>query len=244
MAESDAAPLVAPNAPVIVAGGTVLGTLAGGIVGITTGVLTNRPVPPPVLGVRFAKGWLAFSFGFFGTCPAHPAIREYVMRPVLNRNLPQSEGPHMHNLRATFLAGGTMGAIAAAFLRRPVVSGILTIAGLCTGVQLISNEIMLAANILSTYGHSEPADAVPAQAPPTDAPAAAKAPDAPQESAPSRNALMRFLERHDIVVPLSDDQYKERLLQRRSEIDRELILLDQELAQERRQLELLQSTGR
>ena len=150
----------------------------------------------------------------------------------------------MHNLRATFLAGGTMGAIAAAFLRRPVVSGILTIAGLCTGVQLISNEIMLAANILSTYGHSEPADAVPAQAPPTDAPAAAKAPDAPQESAPSRNALMRFLERHDIVVPLSDDQYKERLLQRRSEIDRELILLDQELAQERRQLELLQSTGR
>ncbi|WFD48642.1 hypothetical protein GLX27_003312 [Malassezia furfur] len=237
MAESDAAPLVAPNAPVIVAGGTVLGTLAGGIVGITTGVLTNRPVPPPVLGVRFAKGWLAFSFGFF-------AIREYVVRPVLNRNLPQSEGPHMHNLRATFLAGGTMGAIAAAFLRRPVVSGILTIAGLCTGVQLISNEIMLAANILSTYGHSEPADAVPAQAPPTDAPAAAKAPDAPQESAPSRNALMRFLERHDIVVPLSDDQYKERLLQRRSEIDRELILLDQELAQERRQLELLQSTGR
>lgn len=243
MAELDAVPLVAPNAPVVVAGGTVLGTLAGGIVGITTGILTNRPVPPPVLGVRFAKGWLAFSFGFFGTCLTHPAIREYAVRPLLNRNMPQREGPHMHNLRATFLAGGTMGAVAAAFLRRPVVSGILTIAGLCTGVQLISNEVMFAANVVSTYGRTEPPQAIPAPVPTNEVPAAAEAPSASPEPV-SRNAVLRFLERHDIVVPLSDDQYKERLLQRRSEIDRELILLDQELAQERRQLELLQSTGR
>ncbi|WFC96195.1 hypothetical protein MBRA1_002851 [Malassezia brasiliensis] len=236
MAELDAAPLVAPNAPVVVAGGTILGTLAGGIVGVTTGILTNRPIPPPMLAVRFAKGWLAFSFGFF-------AIREYAVRPLLNRSMPQRDGPHTRNLRATFLAGGTMGAVAAAFLRRPVVSGILTIAGLCTGVQLISNEILFAANTLSNYGRAEPPQLVPAPAPTNKAPMATEASSASPEPT-SRNAIMRFLERHDIVVPLSDDQYKERLLQRRSEIDRELILLDQELAQERRQLDLLRSTGR
>lgn len=68
MADRDMLPGVAPNAPVIVAGGTVLGTIAGAVTGVTAGVLNSQQIPPGLLGIRLAKSWLVFSFGFFGTC--------------------------------------------------------------------------------------------------------------------------------------------------------------------------------
>ena len=55
---------VAPNAPVLVAGGALLGATAGGA---TAGVLGSQGVPPFVLAARLAKSWFLFSFGFFGT---------------------------------------------------------------------------------------------------------------------------------------------------------------------------------
>lgn len=58
---------VAPNAPVLVAGGALLGATAGGVAGTTAGVLGSQGVPPFVLAARLAKSWFLFSFGFFGT---------------------------------------------------------------------------------------------------------------------------------------------------------------------------------
>lgn len=148
-------------------------------------------------------------------------------------------------MRASFLAGGAMGAITAAFLRRPIVPGILTIAGLCTGVQFMSNESVLAVKNMASTG-KEPAPPVEASPDRSPAPEAVpKSEPAPTDPAPtkSRGWLMGLLEKNDIIVPLSDAEYKERLLQRRSEIDREIILLEQELAQERKQLHELQTSG-
>lgn len=146
----------------------------------------------------------------------------------------------MRNMRATFLAGGAMGVVAAGFLRRPIVPGMLTIAGVCTGAQLAFNEVSLMTHrVMSTADGPESdnrsAPSTQLAPPPTGT--------STSEKPKSRGFLLDFLERHDIVVPLSDAQYKERLLQRRSEIDRELILLEQELAQERRQLHKLETTG-
>lgn len=135
-----------------------------------------------------------------------------------------------------------MGALTAAYLRRPIIPGLLTLTGLCTGVQLLSNEVLLAvskiANRSSPIDHQIPADANSSVTSPDKPETVASA---NQPSSESRGVVMKFLEKHDLIIPLTDKQYKERLLQRRSEIDRELILLDQELAQERRQLRQLET---
>ena len=57
---------VAPNAPLVVMGGTLVATAAGGLTGVTSGVLQNTTLPPAVMGLRLARGLFMFSFGFFG----------------------------------------------------------------------------------------------------------------------------------------------------------------------------------
>lgn len=143
----------------------------------------------------------------------------------------------MHDLRATFLSGGAVGAVAAGFMRRPIVPGILTVAGLCTIVQVASNEATIGVRALMRKEAAAPPQ--PA-APPVDT---APEPDVgPERPSKPKGSIRAFIEKHNPIVPLSNDEYKERLLQRRAEIDGELILLEEALAQERKQLHTLQGT--
>ncbi|WFD44013.1 hypothetical protein MPSI1_002678 [Malassezia psittaci] len=236
---------VASNAPVVVMGGTLLATTAGGLTGVVSGVLQSTYVPPAVMGLRLARGWFMFSFGFFGKgYISDAAIREYLVRPALySGSSPEFRSAHTQNLKETFLAGSVMGALTAAYLRRPVIPGLLTLTGLCTGVQFLSNELFLAVSRIgngsSTIDQQQIAAEANSSVTSSETPETAASGNQPPTQ--SRSSVMKFLEKHDLIIPLTDKQYKERLLQRRSEIDRELILLDQELAQERRQLHQLET---
>lgn len=229
---------VKKDAPTVVLRNTAIVTGLGSLTGMTISVLRASPVQPAVAAFRMAKSWAAFSFGFF-------AIRAYAMQPLTAPIWPvcQYVG-HAENIAPSFFSGAAMGCIAAVYLRRPIVPGTLTVAGLCTMLQLGFNELKL--GVLRYMGELPSNEsAFSLNDSPHDAPALGGAEkshsnDTYSSSKPSFiERSMEAVRKYSPIQPLSDDQYRERLLRRESEIDGELRLIEAELHERRRALNMV-----
>ena len=207
----------------------------GGLAGITISVLRASPIQPAVAAFRMAQGWAAFSFGFF-------AIREYVMQPLTAPVWPSCQHiGHAENFAPSFFSGASMGCIAAIYLRRPIIPGVLTVAGLCSILQLGFNELKL--GVLRYMGDLPPSEHAYSHhdvAHGSSAGAETGEPKAANVDPPSNPSFIErgvaWMHKYSPIQPLPDDQYRERLLQREREIDDELRLIETELHERRRAL--------
>ncbi|CCU99391.1 unnamed protein product [Malassezia sympodialis ATCC 42132] len=142
---------------------------------------------------------------------------------------------HFQDIPPTFFTGAIMGAITAGVTRRPIVSGILTISGLCTAVQLVWNEFSMGfSRLTSTYYNGSATKADVSNLPITNA-ERRDALDSPTE--PKLKSLT-WLQKSP-VQPITDDEYRQRLLARQREIDAELSIIEEELLQRRRALQAM-----
>jgi len=150
---------------------------------------------------------------------------------------------HFQDVPPTFFSGALMGVITAGITRRPLVPGILTISGLCTTAQLVCNEFSLGfSRLISTYYQGSAAK--------TEAPSQhntnikrCNTLDLSQEPVSHSHSWFQksydWVLRHSPVQPISDDEYRQRLLIRKKEIDAELSVIEAELLQKRRAIQAM-----
>ncbi|KAL4402144.1 hypothetical protein ACI68E_001796 [Malassezia pachydermatis] len=201
-----------------------LGALTGSIMG----VLQAPAVEPAFLAIRMSKIWFAFGFGFFAT-------REYVMRPWTSKVWPMLDHQrHFHDMAPTLFSGGVMGGITAAVLKRPIVPGMFTISGFCVIAQLIANE----ASLLWTSKEeaSLPSTEV-VQPTPVSPDVASNEVSGRDQTKPSLwQRTKDFVSKNSPIQPISDMEYKQRLLRRKAEIEAELKLLEEDMQVRRKML--------
>ena len=199
----------------------------------------------------------AFGFCFFG---AH----EMLVMPYTRAFAPKliSSG-HTYQLFPTTLTGAFVGGCAAALFKRRIRSGVVTLSLMSATVQLFVNEL----GILSGYRPgSNPAPPQAATGAKASAAAVARAhqleqsasqpsasPDAiasgaetrashgAPADAPQESRIWSMLKRYSPLQPLSNDDYKKRLIARRAEVDENLIAIERELALRRHEAEQAQS---
>ena len=215
---------VPDDAALTVARMSVIAGVSGATLGAVRGVLFGSTVAPTLLAGELARSWFMLSLGFF-------ALREYAVLPYAREYYPSIIGSgHTHHLLPSMLAGGTLGAAFSALQRRRLAGGTWTIGLMCTGMQLLANETRIIGKRLSQKG--EAADTQPA---PVPAPQSAPAP--PKDAEKSTISLvLSFLARNSPVQQLSDAEYIERLRKRESELVRELVVIERDLAYYRSQL--------
>lgn len=223
------------NAAFNVLRNTAVAGALGGVTGTVVSVLRASPVQPAVAAYRMVKGWSAFSFGFF-------AIREYIMQPLTGPIWPMCQQlGHVENIAPSFFSGAAMGVISALWLRRPIAPGIITMAGLCTAVQLVFNELKL--EILRFMDASSSNEDESKELPPTLLPAQQTLEPVYTESDKSKPTLYEraqlALKKYSPIQSISDDEYRMRLLERQREIDAQLRLLEEELYERRRSLNII-----
>ncbi|WFD27276.1 hypothetical protein MNAN1_002272 [Malassezia nana] len=119
-----------------------------------------------------------------------------------------------------------------------------TIAVLCAGAQIACNEVSLVfSRAVSTYYQRPKAAEEEAPSLPITNAERRDALDCPQTSSPaSRTWLQKSYEwakRHSPVQPITNDEYRQRLLTRQNEVDAELRLIEAELQQKRSALQAL-----
>lgn len=167
-----------------------------------------------------------------------------MLRPATENTWPMcTRQGHFQDIPPTFFTGAIMGAITAGVTRRPIVSGILTISGLCTAVQLVWNEFSMGfSRLTSTYYNGSATKADVSNLPITNA-ERRDALDSPTEpKLKSLTWLQKSYDwflRHSPVQPITDDEYRQRLLARQREIDAELSIIEEELLQRRRALQAM-----
>lgn len=137
-----------------------------------------------------------------------------------------------------------MGAMAAGFMRRPIAPGMFTIAGLCAGAQIICNELSLVfSRAVSTYYPRPKAAKEEAPSTPITNAERRDALDSPHSASPaSRTWLQKsyeWVKRHSPVQPITNDEYRQRLITRQKEVEAELRLIESELQQKRSALQAL-----
>lgn len=147
---------------------------------------------------------------------------------------------HFQDIPPTFFSGALMGAVTAGFTRRPVLPGMFTISGLCTAAQLACNGFSLGFfRLVSTYYKTSSPKTDTSSAPITNA-ERHDALDSPPNLEPKSLSWFQksynWIQRHSPVQPITNDEYRQRLLTRQKEIDAELSLIEAELSQKRRAL--------
>lgn len=248
---------ISPNAPLEVASGAVATGLVGALGAGTYGVLYAPPGRTPEMVLRIGTNMFAFGFCFFG---AH----EMLVMPYTRAFAPKliSSG-HTYQLFPTTLTGAFVGGCAAALFKRRIRSGVVTLSLMSATVQLFVNEL----GILSGYRPgSNPAPPQAATGAKASAAAVARAhqleqsasqpsasPDAiasgaetrashgAPADAPQESRIWSMLKRYSPLQPLSNDDYKKRLIARRAEVDENLIAIEGELALRRHEAEQAQS---
>lgn len=223
------------NAAYNVLRNTAVAGALGGVTGMVVSVLRASPVQPALAAYRMVKGWSAFSFGFF-------AIREYIMQPLTGPIWPMCQQlGHAENIAPSLFSGAVMGMFSALWLRRPVAPGIFTMSGLCTAMQLVFNELKL--GILRFMDEPIPNEDESKELPPAFSSVHQTLEPIYTESDTSKLTLYEraqlALKKYSPIQSISDDEYQMRLLERQREIDAQLRLLEEELYERRRSLDII-----
>ena len=156
------------------------------------------------------------------------------MLPATRAYFPQLEGSgHTNHVLPNLVSGATIGTAMAAVSGRRVLGASSTIAVLCTGLQVVSNEARILGRYLSKKQEPLREPARPAPEPqPVREPASTTA--APRKS--TLSSLWDMLARNSPIQPLSDDEYIQRLRDREVELENELAEVERILAYYRAQL--------
>lgn len=147
------------------------------------------------------------------------------------------------------MSGAAVGLVGARLVRRPLVPSMCTMAVVCMAGQLACNEVaLIARRFLDPPAPAPPVTRSAPAPPPRVEPRAAATASVGSDTDEQADAALKgrdtapasywqraknYVAEHSLVQPLSDDQYRQRLLEQRSVLASELRYVEDALAQQR-----------